>query len=361
MINAVDATIKQLVTRELGKTFSDLTVSFSPPTGDWTSRLGNTRALNFFLYDVRENAQLRHHQWQPARQNPGGDPRRANRVQLKRTPLLLDCHYMVTAWSPAEERFKAIDEHELLSAALMALARYPVLNPRFARVERIAAFAEVDRNDPEAKTMVALEARTHGHMMTEATADDRIWLNDEECNPLRRIETEVRTRLAQHDVLTNPSELWSALDAQMKGGFSYVVTLPLEPWDTVEAYRITEAHFRFDEPARNPSTGRLERIDPIQAEVLLTVRGVIRNGDGAPLASRPLTLLHDKPDIPAAHTRDDVATDRFTTRTNDAGEYVFAHLRPGDYSLQITSPDDTITVRELRVLQSGPTGYDFTV
>lgn len=81
----------------------------------------NTAALNLFLYDLKENRELR-------------DPvpiveKQGNVYVSRRPPLRVDCHYMVTAWADptktGEDKIK--DEHQLLSNACLWLSRFTTI------------------------------------------------------------------------------------------------------------------------------------------------------------------------------------------------------------------------------------------
>lgn len=190
MIDDLDATIEELLRKDLQDlreqlaadnavqrdalaTLGEITYAFQQPRSGWNATSGSGLVLNFFLYDVRENPQLRRHQVETLA-NGNGDPRF---VQQKRLPLRIDCFYLVTAWHD-EPRW----QHWLLATALQLLGRYSVL--------------------PE----------------------DRLRGN------LRNQPFEIRTKVAAHDVLTNPAEIWSALGNDMRPSFSYVVTLAIDPW-----------------------------------------------------------------------------------------------------------------------------------
>lgn len=84
---------------------------------------------------------------------------------------------MMTTWATEPE-----DEHRLLSASLMALFRHPVL--------------------PEERLVGGMRNQPY----------------------------ELQVRLASHDKLTNPAEVWGALDNEIRPSISYIVTLALDPW-----------------------------------------------------------------------------------------------------------------------------------
>ncbi len=176
MIADLDQTIEQLLVDELPIKNGEIDVKFDQPTRGWSARLSRP-TLNFFLYDVRENNVLRQHQWERMVDVNG---RIAATAQQKRTPFRLDCHYVITAWAAEPQ-----DEHRLLSRCLMALFRYPIL-PR---------------------------QRLKGDLVAQPF--------------------DIMARLANHDRLTNPAELWGSLDNEIRPSISYLLTIAVDPWSEV--------------------------------------------------------------------------------------------------------------------------------
>jgi hypothetical protein len=385
MIELLDQTITQLLRAELDVEEQGIEVSFSQPNGEWAARRSGP-ALSFFLYDVRENPTLRRHQVQQEAEHRSR-PTRPGAATFRRTPLMLDCFYMVTAWSSAVDASQARDEHGLLSNVLQVLARYPVLNPRCEEMPVGAVVPTARQGDANQGETVLTERRTAGHMVAWEELQRRAWLCNPDLNPLANAgndDVEIRTRLAQHDVLTNPAEVWSALEAQMKAGFSYVVTLPLDPWRPLEAYRVKRQDLYIGQAERDPRTGALQRIDRAQADLLLSIGGVIhrQHSDGSVGAQQEelrLQLLHGPADAHADPTRalapDQDAPHRYiadiaaplatpvaTAVSDREGRYQFADLPPGQYTLLIRRLDSgEFTMREFTLSPAGPTGFDFTI
>lgn len=204
MIADLDLTIRQLLTNELAEVANDaVDVAFDQPNDEWSGRLSKP-TLNCFLYDIRENATLRQHQWQqPPRGRNGTDDLM---IQLRRTPLRIDCFYMITAWVADHPQ----DEHLLLANCLMALARYPILNPEFSD----------DGTEP------VMAGRQLAQSGSTASYQRRPCVMGQ----LRDQPYEIPTRLAHHDLMTNPAEIWGSMENKMRPALSYVVTLPIDPW-----------------------------------------------------------------------------------------------------------------------------------
>jgi hypothetical protein len=82
-------------------------------------------ALNIYLADLRENRQLRSNERVRAVHN--------GIVSETPAPRQVDCHYLITAWSPAEVTpavAPTLDEHAMLAAVSGVLMRHESLVPR---------------------------------------------------------------------------------------------------------------------------------------------------------------------------------------------------------------------------------------
>jgi hypothetical protein len=95
-------------------------VSFETPDRNFTPAQAT---INLFLYDVRENRELR-------------DPVPVTELVgtsfvRRRPPLRVDCMYLVTAWSNQVGPARNAEEHRLLAQALLWLSRFPVVPSTF--------------------------------------------------------------------------------------------------------------------------------------------------------------------------------------------------------------------------------------
>jgi len=121
VINDLDKTIEELLKRELAPALLDqVGISFAAPDGDFPPSSVTLPAIDLFLYDIRENLELRDTQWIIDRQ-PNGT------ATKKRAPVRIDCSYLITAWSSESSMTRTFDEHGLLSDVIKVLLRYPVL------------------------------------------------------------------------------------------------------------------------------------------------------------------------------------------------------------------------------------------
>lgn len=118
MLHELDQTLAALLKRELpGR--DQITVSFAAPDDQFSVKLP---AVDLFLYDVRENLELR--------SNDDVLERLGDLTSIRiQPPVRVDASYLITAWpgvgsgqSDASE-----DEHMLLSAVMRVLLRFPKL------------------------------------------------------------------------------------------------------------------------------------------------------------------------------------------------------------------------------------------
>ncbi|HEY9076521.1 MAG TPA: Pvc16 family protein [Anaerolineaceae bacterium] len=256
MIADLDETIRQLLIAEVPIKNNEVEISFDQPKREWSSKI-NKPTVNFFLYDLRENPVLRQHQWEEVPNNRRGTE---NKAHLKRTPLRVDCFYMLTTWANEAE-----DEHRLLSRILMTLFRFPIL--------------ETDRLS----------------------------------GALKNQPFDVPARLANHDKLTNPAEVWSSLDNEMRPSISYVVTLAMDPWTEITPTIVQTFDFRTGQALNLP---RKTGLVPGTENQLIYIGGTLRK-QGVPL-----------PEIEVA-----IKGTGFFARTDPKGRYAFGSIPAGEYTL----------------------------
>ncbi len=187
MISELDETIKQLLIKKVPLEPSEVDVAFEAPNREWAASVSKP-TVNVYLYDIRENHELRSYEWTVER----NDDRTATR---KRAPLRMDLSYLITVWTN-----DVGDEHRLLWRVLATLSRHSPL--------------------PEE----LLEGK------------------------LKEQELEIRTTTGQPDGLfKNPADFWSALDNQIKPSINYVVTLPLDLEMTETAPIVLERALRMNQ------------------------------------------------------------------------------------------------------------------
>jgi hypothetical protein len=144
----------------------DVEVAFDAPARPWIS--GRVRpTLNFFLYDVEENTDLRNTSMQTSRGNGVGIHRMA--------PRRFDLRFMVSAITTVIE-----DEHQLLWRVLVTLMKYPTIPAELV---------------PDA-------ARVH--------------------------DLPVSTKVTKPNDSPRPLDIWSALETPPRPALLYVVTMPVD-------------------------------------------------------------------------------------------------------------------------------------
>jgi hypothetical protein len=115
MFQDLDATLAALLGSELG--IANVAVSFAAPDDQFPPSSVGLPAISFFLYDVRENTDLRTNQWELERRQDGTTTR-------QRPPVRVDCSYLITAWPSDSAPHPVDDEHRLLGEVLKVLLRH---------------------------------------------------------------------------------------------------------------------------------------------------------------------------------------------------------------------------------------------
>ncbi|MFO7682496.1 MAG: Pvc16 family protein, partial [Chloroflexota bacterium] len=171
-----------------------------------------------------------------------------------------DCCYMLTTWASEPE-----DEHLLLARCLLALFRNPTIP-------------------------------------TEHLVGD-----------MQEQPYEVQAKAASNDKLTNPAEVWSALDNEMRPSVSYVVTVAMDPWDEVTGPAVRTLTLRAGQ-AEDPRT---ETLIPGTAVIQSAYIGGYVTRKGEPQANISVALK---------------GTGHFAA-TDENGRFSLGGLQHGDYTL----------------------------
>ncbi len=199
MINDLDETIKRLLL-EKGKLDSgEVEISFDQPTGEWSA--GLTRpTINCYLYDIRENTELRSREWHIERQD--------GKVRQVVAPMRVDLSYLITVWTRNIE-----DEHKLLWRVLQVLAQHPRLEP-------------------------------------------------EECyGALKSQPYPIPTKVGQpSEAIRNIPDLWGVMENQLRPAVHYVVTLALDTAEVIEGPPVLTARVEVG-PSEQPESGGLALVD----------------------------------------------------------------------------------------------------
>ena len=162
----LDETLRQLLVERGGLNSGEIDISFDMPTRDWAASISKP-TVSLYLYDIRENAELRNPTAWTVRPGPN------NTAVKSRPDVRVDVTYRVTAFANAVE-----DEHRLLARVMLTLLQYPVL------------------------PMELLQGEITGQ--------------------------EIKTSAAQGDsVLPSPADYWGAMDNNIKPSIDFKATISL--------------------------------------------------------------------------------------------------------------------------------------
>ncbi|HUA45457.1 MAG TPA: DUF4255 domain-containing protein [Solirubrobacteraceae bacterium] len=121
MISDLDDSLTTLLKQQLPPAIvSSTQISFDAPDNQFPPTGVTLPAINLFLYDVRENMDLRAVDWIIDK------PESGNLVKYP-PPVRVDCAYLVTAWPSDGSTTRARDEHLLLSEVMQVLLRFPII------------------------------------------------------------------------------------------------------------------------------------------------------------------------------------------------------------------------------------------
>jgi hypothetical protein len=178
MIDDLDRAVEELLKRELSPGLVEqVGISFAAPDSEFPPSSVTLPAVDLFLYDVRENLELRNTGWTVAHRDDGTAWRRRN-------PVRVDCSYLITAWASEGSTTRALDEHRLLSEVMKVLLKHPTI--------------------PE----VLLQGSLKGQ------------------------EPPLPSSTLQPGRLQSVSEFWQALGGKPKAALNYTVTIAVFPQDT---------------------------------------------------------------------------------------------------------------------------------
>ena len=126
MIHYLDKSLEALLRNELPQFFAaettatSVAISFATPDGEFPPSSVPLPAIDMFLYDIRENRELRSNEYQVERQ-------RGMAAKIRRSAVRVDCSYLATAWGKDNSTPSAVDEHRLLGEVMKVLLRHPTI------------------------------------------------------------------------------------------------------------------------------------------------------------------------------------------------------------------------------------------
>jgi hypothetical protein len=115
VIHDVDETLKELLVQKVPIDLSVVDITFDTPSKDWSAAVTKP-TINLFLYEVRENLELR--------SSERTFVRNGNTATESRAPVRVDLAYLITVWTT-----DVSDEHQLIGRVLATLLQFPMLPP----------------------------------------------------------------------------------------------------------------------------------------------------------------------------------------------------------------------------------------
>jgi hypothetical protein len=188
MIRDLSQTLAALLsTADLPEEVREAQVSFEHPIDTFNP---SQPTVNLFLYELRENRELRTNAPIVRRQNGA--------ALIRRPPIRVDCHYLLTAW-PGDQTGSegALRGHRLLAQALAALSRH-----------------------------------------TTIPADVLV-------GQLRGQEPPLPMLVAQPDGPANPAEFWSALGSRLRPAITVCATVAMDVFAAEPAALVRARVLRF--------------------------------------------------------------------------------------------------------------------
>jgi Pvc16 N-terminal domain/Carboxypeptidase regulatory-like domain len=119
MIRDLSESLKAILLDKTVSLLDNADVVFDRPTDPFNP--GNT-TIDLFLYDVRENTELRSNEYVVERRN--------HQSIVHPPPLRLNCSYLVTAWPHGGSEL-ALQEHRLLTQVLRTLGQFPTIPAKY--------------------------------------------------------------------------------------------------------------------------------------------------------------------------------------------------------------------------------------
>jgi hypothetical protein len=214
----------------LGATFPELAAAqivFDRPVETFNP---TQTTIDLFLYDIRENMELRSNEPTLRRLN--------GQVEIQPPPRRVACSYLITAW-PVGGTDLALQEHRLLSQVLQVLSRYPQIPAAFLRGQLVG-------QEPPLPMMTA-----------------------------------------QTDGLKEPPEFWTAIGNKLRASLTVTVTIGMEVFAPVTAPMVVTEEVRLGE---RPGPDE-EVISPPTRQVFFRIGGQVTDASHAPVAGAIVTLV----------------------------------------------------------------------
>lgn len=186
--------------------------------------------IDLFLYDVRENMELRSNE--PIIERNNGT------ATIQRPPMRVACSYLVTAW-PVGGAEPPLQEHRLLSQTIQVLSRYPTIPASYLK-------GKLAGQEP----------------------------------PLPLITS-------QADGLKNVSEFWTAIGNKLRPSVTLAVTISMQPFAAETAKVVIETETRIGERVAPDK----KAISPATLVDGIRISGRITDAADAPVAKAKVSIV----------------------------------------------------------------------
>ena len=191
MLDDLDRTLEEMLKRELPPALREqVSISFATPGDEFPPGAVTLPAIDLFLYDVRENRELRSNEWLLERRSDGT-------AVKKGPPVRIDCSYLITAWASQSSTSPAQDEHRLVGEVMKVLLRHPTIPPG------------------------VLQGSLEGQ------------------------EPPLPSTALQSSLLQSVGEFWQALGGKPKAALNYTVTIGIEVHEPEQVRVVTDKVLKF--------------------------------------------------------------------------------------------------------------------
>lgn len=280
VLNTVNLMVRDLIQSRIPVLAGPSQVGFEPPDDQWRTAVmsGGEDRLNIYLYEIREDLKYR--------SNERTRRFREGWVHENGTAERLDCHYLITAWSPMvyspPVSEPTLDEHNLLYTVITVLMRHRGLIP-----------AEVYRPGlviPSGRTLASVPADIR---------DDTLPLD-----------------AALADQIRDLGDYWGTMRVVWRPTVGLTITIPVIPGaPPVDV-----------PPVTTMSAEQLQQPAPLSGEAWITIGGRVLSGaDDTPVAGAWVQIQGLSAGV-------DQVNRRMLSRAD--GSFIFERLWAGQYHLR---------------------------
>ena len=283
MLEPLDRILRDLIQSRVPALAGPTQVGFEPPDDQWrlAAQGAGEERLNIYLYEIREDLKYRSNE--RVRDYSNGW------VRQSRAPERIDCHYLVTAWSPITFSLPAAeptrDEHRLLYSVLAVLMASRPLVPAVVYGPGIVI--------PSGDTLASV--------------------------PVEIQQDQLPLETALSDQIRDLGDFWASMKGVWRPTVGITVTIPVIPgYPDVEGPPVTTL-----------SSESRQWLDPATSEAWLTIGGRVLHGSNVPVAGAWVHIQGLSADVLAVNRR---------VLSRADGTFVFERLRPGQYHLRTVAP-----------------------